>query len=100
MRNRVTWLLAVVALVMAVGAATIATSEPVEARAPVVIEDTKAELEAALVEGLITEGGDCVICVSPGCPMTTPCGWIGSTKCTCRTCGGSYDCWRKPGWPI
>ena len=100
MRNRLIWAVGLVALVVAVGAATVAISEPVEAKAAVEIEDVKAELEALAVDGLETAGSNCSICVSQGCPRPIPCGWRGSAKCMCRTCGGSYNCFGKPGWRI
>ena len=64
MRNRLIWAVGLVALVVAIGAATVAISEPVEARAAVEIEDVKAELEALAVDGLETAGSNCSICVS------------------------------------
>ena len=97
MRKRVLWIAGLVALAVAVGAVSVAVSEPVEARAAVEIEDVKVELELAMTEGLVTEGGACFVCFGHNCPWPGKCGFIGSTGCTCRTCGGSYNCFPKPG---
>ena len=99
MRNRLAWTVGLLSISIAIGATSGALTDPAEARPAVEIEDIKVELELAMTEGLVVEGGGCLLCFGHNCPWPGQCGSAGTSGCMCRTCGGSYNCFIKPGIP-